>query len=127
MARVTTAHKRGGRSSHARLALWLHKLLQSCSLHNNNKVVLLFLVRIRATSPLLLYQDGIVHCSIVLCCIRVTVVGLCVCPSVCLSTTILALQATRRLMSDTNQLQCYKGMTNNVAILLKRLRSRDMS
>ena len=25
------------------------------------------------------------------------------------------------------QLQCYKGMKNNVAILLKRLRSRDMA
>ena len=30
--------------------------------------------------------------------LRVTVLGLCV----CVSTTILALQATRRLMSDTN-------------------------
>ena len=36
------------------------------------------------------------------CAVRVTVVGLCVCVSVCLSTTILALQATRRLMGDTN-------------------------
>ena len=36
------------------------------------------------------------------CAARVTVVGLCVCLSVCLSTTILALQAMRRLMSDTN-------------------------
>ena len=39
------------------------------------------------------------------CAAGVTVVGLCVrlcCLSVCLSTTILALQATRRLMSDTN-------------------------
>ena len=40
------------------------------------------------------------------CAVRVTVVGLCVCLSVCLfvclSTTILTLQATRRLMSDTN-------------------------
>ena len=37
------------------------------------------------------------------CAARVTVVGLCVCLFVCcLSTTILALQATRRLMSDTN-------------------------
>ena len=40
------------------------------------------------------------------CAARVTVVGLCVCLSVCLfvclSTTVLALQATRRLMSDTN-------------------------
>ena len=32
------------------------------------------------------------------CAARVTAVG----PFVCLSTTILALQATRRLMSDTN-------------------------
>ena len=36
------------------------------------------------------------------CAARVTVVVLCVCPSVCLSATILGLQATRRLMSDTN-------------------------
>ena len=36
------------------------------------------------------------------CAARVTVVVLCVCLSVCLSTTILALRATRRLMSDTN-------------------------
>ena len=36
------------------------------------------------------------------CAARVTVVVLCVCLFVCLSTTILALQATRRLMSDTN-------------------------
>ena len=34
------------------------------------------------------------------CAARVTVVVLCVC--VCLSATILALHATRRLMSDTN-------------------------
>ena len=33
----------------------------------------------------------------------VTVVVLCVCLSVCLSATVLALQATRRLMSDTNR------------------------
>ena len=36
------------------------------------------------------------------CAARVTVVVLCVCVSVCVSTTILGLQATRRLMSDTN-------------------------
>ena len=36
------------------------------------------------------------------CAARVTVLGLSVCLSVCLSTTILALQGTRRLMSDTN-------------------------
>ena len=36
------------------------------------------------------------------CAAWVTVVVLCVCLSVCLSTTILGLQATRRLLSDTN-------------------------
>ena len=36
------------------------------------------------------------------CAARVTVVVLCVCLPVSLSTTIFALQATRRLMSDTN-------------------------
>ena len=36
------------------------------------------------------------------CSARVTVLGLCVCLSVCLSTPILALQATRRPMSYTN-------------------------
>ena len=57
------------------------------------------------------------------CAARVTVVVLCVCLSVCLSTTILALYATRRLMSDTNK--GYKGKKNDVAILLKQLHSRD--
>ena len=36
---------------------------------------------------------------------------------VCVSATILALQATRRFMSD-RQLQCYKGLKNNVAMKL---------
>ena len=36
------------------------------------------------------------------CAARVIVVVLCVCLSVCLSTTMLALQTTRRLMNDTN-------------------------
>ena len=36
------------------------------------------------------------------CAARVIVVVLCVCLSVCLSTTILGLQATKWLMSDTN-------------------------
>ena len=58
------------------------------------------------------------------CAARVTVVVLCV----CLSTTILALQATRRLMSDTNSFSAtYKCKKSNVAILLKRLRSRDIA
>ena len=60
------------------------------------------------------------------CASRVTVLGLCVCLSVCLSvcqsTTILALQAA---YERYQQLQCYKGKKINVAILLKRLRSRE--
>ena len=61
------------------------------------------------------------------CAARVTVVVLCVCLSVCLSATILALQATRRLMSDTNRFSATRAGKFNVAILLKRLRSRDMA
>ena len=53
------------------------------------------------------------------CAARVTVVVLCVC--VC--ATILGLQATRRLMGDTNSFIATRGKKNNVAILLKRLRS----
>ena len=62
------------------------------------------------------------------CAARVTVVVLCVSLFVCLSTTILVLQATRRLMSDTNSFsatRAWKLMC--MAILLKRLRSRDMA
>ena len=61
------------------------------------------------------------------CAARVTVIVLCVCLSVCVSTTILALQATRRLMSDTNSFSATRARKNNVAILLKRLHSRDMA
>ena len=64
------------------------------------------------------------------CAARVTVVVLrvCVCVCVCVSTTILGLQATRRLMSDTNSFSATRASRkNNVAILLKRLRSRDMA
>ena len=39
------------------------------------------------------------------CAVRVTVLGLCV----CLSATILALQATRRLMSDTNSFSAIRA------------------
>ena len=52
-----------------------------------------------------------------------------VCQSVCLfvmSTPILALQATRWLMSDTNSFtQCYKEMKYNWTILLKRVIKGD--
>ena len=62
------------------------------------------------------------------CAARVTVVVLCVCLSVCLfvydySRTTGYEAAYERYQ----QIQCYKGRKNNVAILLKRLRSRDMA
>ena len=62
------------------------------------------------------------------CAARVTVVGLCVCLSVCLSVDDYS--RTTGYEADYEryqQLQCYKGMKSNVAILLKRLRSRDMA
>ena len=49
-----------------------------------------------------------------------------VCLSVCLSASILTLQATRRLMSDTSSFSATRAGKNNVAIFLKRLRSRDI-
>ena len=60
------------------------------------------------------------------CAARVTVVVLCVCVCVCVydySRTTGYEAAYERYQ----QLQCYKGKKNNVAILLKRLRSRDMA
>ena len=62
------------------------------------------------------------------CAARVTVVVLCVCLSVCLfvsdySRTTGYVAAYERYQ----QLQCYKGKKTNVAILLKRLCSRDMA
>ena len=66
------------------------------------------------------------------CAARVTVVGLCVCLFVCLSVCVSVDDYSRTTGYDAayeryQQLQCYKGMKNNVAILLKRLRSRDMA
>ena len=66
------------------------------------------------------------------CAARVTVVGLCVCLSVCLFVCLSVGDYSRTTGYEAayeryQQLQCYKGMKNNVAILLKRLRSRDMA
>ena len=66
------------------------------------------------------------------CAARVTVVGLCVCLFVCLSVCLFVDDYSRTTGYEAayeryQQLQCYKGMKNNVAILLKRLRSRDMA
>ena len=49
-----------------------------------------------------------------------------VCLTVCLS-TILPLYRPQHGLCAIPKLQCYKAMKNNVAILLKRLRSRDMA
>ena len=66
------------------------------------------------------------------CAARVTVVGLCVSLSVCLFVCLFVDDYSRTTGYEAayeryQQLQCYKGMKNNVAILLKRLRSRDMA
>ena len=62
------------------------------------------------------------------CAARVTVVVLCVCLSVCLSVSIYSRTTGYEAAYERyQQLQCYKGRKNNVAILLKRLRSRDMA
>ena len=55
-----------------------------------------------------------------------------VCVSVCLSVCLSVDDYSRTTGYEAayeryQQLQCYKGMKNNVAILLKRLRSRDMA
>ena len=63
------------------------------------------------------------------CAARVTVVGLCV----SLSGVFLSVDdyspttGYEAAYERYQQLQSYKGMKNNVAILLKRLRSRDMA
>ena len=62
------------------------------------------------------------------CAARVTVVVLCVCLSVCLSVSNYSRTTDYEAAYERyQQLQCYKGKKNNVAILLKRLRSRDMA
>ena len=55
-----------------------------------------------------------------------------VCVSVCLFVCLSVDDYSRTTGYEAayeryQQLQCYKGMKNNVAILLKRLRSRDMA
>ena len=56
------------------------------------------------------------------CVARVTVVVLCVCLFVCDYSRTTGYEAA---YERYQQLQCYKGKKTNVAILLKRLRSRD--
>ena len=62
------------------------------------------------------------------CAARVTVLGLCVCLSVCLSVYDYSLTTGyEAAYGQYQQLQCYKGIKNSVAILLNRLRSRDIA
>ena len=58
------------------------------------------------------------------CAARVTLVVLCVCLSVYDYSRTTGYEAA---YERYQQLQCYKGKKNNVAILLKRLCSRDMA
>ena len=54
------------------------------------------------------------------CAARVTVLGLCVCLSVCLSVDDYSRTTGYEAAYERyQQLQCYKGMKKNVAILLK--------
>ena len=64
------------------------------------------------------------------CAARVTVVVLCFCVSVCVCVCVYDYSRTtgqEAAYERYQQIQCYKGRKNNVAILLKRLRSRDMA
>ena len=66
------------------------------------------------------------------CAARVTVVVLCVCLSICLSVCLFVSDYSRTTGYEAayeryKQIQCHKGRKINVAILLKRLRSRDMA
>ena len=58
------------------------------------------------------------------CAARVTVVVLCVCVCVYDYSRTTGYEAA---YERYQQLQCYKGKKTHVAILLKRLRSRDMA
>ena len=62
------------------------------------------------------------------CAARVTVVVLCVCVSVCLCVRDYSRTTGYEAAYERyQQLQCHKGLKNNVAILLKPLRSGDMA
>ena len=66
------------------------------------------------------------------CAARVTVVVLCVCVCVCVCVCLrlfsdYRLRGYEAAYERYQQLQCYKGKKNNVAILLKPLRSGDMA
>ena len=51
---------------------------------------------------------------------RITVIGLCVCVRVCVSESNLALQATRRLMSDTSRFRSTKYVGSLKMTVFKR-------
>ena len=66
------------------------------------------------------------------CAAKVTVVVLCVCLFVCLSVCLFVSNYSRTTGYEAayeryQQIQCYKGRKNDVAILLEPLRSRDMA
>ena len=56
--------------------------------------------------------------------------SVCLCVCVCVCVCVYYYSRTtgyEAAYEPYQQLQCYKGKKNNVAILLKRLRSRDMA
>ena len=97
----------------------------------NNMAIIIIMAQ--ATSPATARAPGV--CTLVpfinprrACAARVTVVGLFVCLFVCLFVSIYSRTTGYEAAYERyQQLQCYKGRKNNVAILLKRLRSRDMA
>ena len=74
------------------------------------------------------YMSQHLHLSSHACAARVTVVVLCVCVSVCVCVYDYSRTTGYEAAYERyQQLQCYKGKKNNVAILLKPLRSGDMA
>ena len=89
--------------------------------------------------PPIIWQFGSLYLTILIvinprraCAARVTVVVLCVCLSVRLSVRLFVHDYSRTTGYEAayeryQHLQCHKGTKNKIAILLKRLRSRDMA
>ena len=84
------------------------------------------------------FFEGYEYCVIInpprACAARVTVVVLCICVCVCVCACVCVCvydysrtTGYEAAYERYQQLQCYKGKKKNVAILLKRLRSRDMA
>ena len=121
-------------SSVASQRLTLSKTVSDQELYNGQyrACVHMYHMRIRIANAL---RRGLVSTFINprrACAARVTVVILCVCLAVCLSVCFFVSDYSRTTGYEAayeryQQIQCHKGRKNNVAILLKRLRSRDIA